>query len=283
MKTACISFAQGCPRSLSDAARLVDYFVANGWEITTKFQEADLVLVGTCGVTAEAERSSMRFLSMAQKRKPKNAQLIVFGCLAGINKNRIVNELGAVPVSRTDLSQLDSLINADINLNKINYPNNLHEYSKYIRKSFNTVDKAVAKIKDNLVMGIKLYSKCLQYLYNRESLCFDNSPDICNIRIAVGCNNHCTYCAIRKAVGSLQSRPEEEILNEYHAGLANGYNLFRFLAEDVGAYGQDNGTNIASLLLKLLSSNSVSKLQLFDFSPNYLVKYFLELFNIPAH
>ena len=115
MQTACISFGEGCPRSLADAARLVDYFVANGWKITTKFQKADIVLVGACGVTAEAERSSMILLSMAHKRKPKNAQLIVFGCLAGINDNRIFKELGAVPIARPNLSQLDSLISANIN------------------------------------------------------------------------------------------------------------------------------------------------------------------------
>ena len=131
MKTVCISFAVGCPRSSSDATRYVDYFVANGWEITTRFQKADLVLVGTCGVTAEVERSSMQFLSMAKKRKPEKAQLIVFGCLAGINKNKLINELGAIPITKTELHRLDSLINADINLQQIKHPNNLYDYSKY--------------------------------------------------------------------------------------------------------------------------------------------------------
>ena len=56
--------------------------------------------------------------------------------------------------------------------------------------------------------------------------------------------------------------------------------MFWLVAEDVGAYGQDIGTNIASLLSKLLSSSNDSKLLLGDFNPKYLIKYFPELYNI---
>ena len=58
MRKVCIS-CHTCPRSLLDGGRLIDYFMANGWEITTNLKESSLVLLGLCAVTAEAERFSM--------------------------------------------------------------------------------------------------------------------------------------------------------------------------------------------------------------------------------
>ena len=92
MKTACIVFARGCSRSMLDAGLLVDYYIKNGWNITSKFREADIVLVCTCGFNIENEDESIKLLSIADRRKKKDSRLIAFGCLPGINDTRLSKE-----------------------------------------------------------------------------------------------------------------------------------------------------------------------------------------------
>ena len=100
------------------------------------------------------------------------------------------------------------------------------------------------------------------------------------LRIATGCNGSCTYCAIKTATGSLKSKPLDRILSEFENGLSKGYKVFRLIAEDVGAYGQDNGTNIVDLLSGLFRNKQKFQLIFDDFSPKWLIMYFPDLFQI---
>ena len=87
----------------------------------------------------------------------------------------------------------------------------------------------------------------------------------------------CTYCAIRFAAGPLRSKPLDKILEEFDAGLQNGYQEFKLIAGDLGAYGQDLGTNVAILLERLLRRKTDYRLTLLDMAPHWFVQYSAEL------
>ena len=101
-----------------------------------------------------------------------------------------------------------------------------------------------------------------------------------NVRISKGCNSRCTYCAIKNAVGPLRSKPLGEIMEEFNLAIGEGYKNFRLVADDVGSYGQDIGSNIVDLLNRVYAYQYDFKLIWDDFHPIWLIQYFPDLFNI---
>ena len=219
MGKVCISY-HGCHRTLLDAARLIDYFKANGWNITTSFKDADLVVLGLCGVTAEVERYSMNYLSLAQRRKRQDAPIIVIGCLAGINGPTLTKESNILPISSKNLSEIDSIIGAKIKIKQVGRPNDVQDYMKYLN-NFSLFDKFQAKVKRSNVAQFnfltKIYELCNVGSSGNPVLSHDK---IFTIRISEGCMGECSYCAIKFASGVLHSRPLEKIVTEFCTGLS---------------------------------------------------------------
>ncbi|HIE29947.1 TPA: hypothetical protein EYP66_21985, partial [Candidatus Poribacteria bacterium] len=294
-KKACISFAIGCPRSMLDAARLVDFFKENGWKTSTRIEEADMVLVATCGVDVTHENKSMKYLSIADRKRRKDSSLIAFGCLPGINEPRLLNEFHLTPITRRSFNRLDKMINAQVKIREITIPNDLSGYRKHIIESFRRreryfVEKELEFSKEfchkllsimkwgsisGLVRGLSYDNS-----YNYRSYEFYENHACFNVRIATGCDGSCSYCALRLVCGPLISCPLDIIVNVVRNGLSKGYKAIRLIAEDVGSWGQDIGTDITALLRELFRNDESFKLLFDDFSPRWLVKYFPELLDI---
>ncbi|GBC60945.1 hypothetical protein DENIS_1905 [Desulfonema ishimotonii] len=278
MKTACIAFAQGCPRSRLDAALLMKYFRVNQWGLTNNLREADMILVATCGFTAEHEDKSINFLAIAERKKKPDARIVAFGCLPGINRQRIVDEFDIKidTVTRSAFGELDRMTNAEIPIEQVKVPNDLSLYNDYLSKSFSKLEKLVINYENPIVLARDIRDKIREKYAARNN----GKAGVFYLRIATGCNGLCTYCGIKNATGALKSKPLDDVMNEFREGLAQGYTDFRLIAEDVGAYGQDNGTNIICLLRELFNNNEHFTLDFADFSPKWLVRYFPGLFNI---
>jgi ribosomal protein S12 methylthiotransferase len=98
-----------------------------------------------------------------------------------------------------------------------------------------------------------------------------------NLRIAEGCAFACSFCCIRFATGKLKSKPIEQIVQEFKAGLKNGHKVFQLVCEDTGCYGVDIGTTVLALLKEMLKVEGDYQLLLIDFGGYWLVKYYDEL------
>ena len=103
-----------------------------------------------------------------------------------------------------------------------------------------------------------------------------------HIRIARGCDEKCSYCAIRFAVGRFRSKPLRDVLAEFNAGLERGYDLFELLADDVGPYGTDLGTDLPTLLREVFDRRASFRLSLTDVHPRYLIRYRAALIDLLA-
>lgn len=298
MKTVCIAFPIGCPRNNLDAALLVDFFRQNCWTITKKINKANYIFVGNCGFTAFEEEKSIKFLSIAKRRKKKDAKLFTFGCLSGINKERILKESEIIPLTHSDFYKLETMINSEVKISQLDQSYNLDKYNSYLKKCFNLIDYfLIYKKYLNLSKSIKSVAQRINLRkYFRSNgqnahgeLTVNQISDdyITNVkntqmdmRIAYGCDSACTYCAIKFAAGSLTSVPIDKIINKIETGLSNGYKIFRLVAEDLGAYGQDTGTNIVELLSRIFRLSGNFKINLHDFSPKWLIQYFPDLYNL---
>lgn len=280
MKTACVAFASGCPRSKNDAYLLIEYFKKNGWKITTAFREADLILLGTCGFNKFNEEKSIEFLSIAFRKKRKDVRPIVFGCLPGINKEQILKKFDVETITPATLNKLDDIIKATIKLNQIPEPNFIDDYLEKYISTFSFLDRLLVKFQ--LSRKFKRKALIRTCLYKGRKVLLKHSEQLFNLRIAKGCLESCTFCAIKFATGLINSKAFEDVLAEFRSGLSQGYKVFPLIAEDVGAYGQDIGTNIAELLKMLFKHQENFQLLWSDFNPKWLIKYSSELIPLLA-
>ncbi len=97
------------------------------------------------------------------------------------------------------------------------------------------------------------------------------------ISIQEGCNHRCSYCAIWRTIGKSVSKPLEEVLGEFKAGLENGYKHFYLLGHCSGAYGRDQGSNLSTLLREFISIDGDYDIVLEDVMPLYFLKMADEL------
>jgi tRNA A37 methylthiotransferase MiaB len=289
-----MAFARGCPRSMMDTGRLINYFSLNGIRLIPRLDQADAVLVGTCGFDIRHENESLHYLSIAHHRKKPSAPLIAYGCLAGINGDRLKQALPLIPFRRQDYEKLDLIIGA---VQGFRQCRDLHDFEAFASKvaSFRRRDHLRVRIRSNLtpsalgrgatklfatpfLSGSRILKSGSRPVPSRHD--FLQEGPVFNIRTSSGCNNSCTYCAIRRATGPLRSRPLDAVLADLDLGLERGYPAFRLVAEDVGAYGRDRGSSAVDLFRGLFRKRGTFCLMFDDFSPRWLVDYASELIPI---
>jgi tRNA A37 methylthiotransferase MiaB len=283
-KTASIVFAHGCPRVEVDAALLSKYLKINGWKVTDNMHEAEFILASTCGFNDLSEQKSMERLSIINKLKRKEAKLLIFGCLPAINNKKLLDEFDALTVTSTTLNKLDNIIKAEIGIDNVADPNILNGFIK-MDDGFTQVGRTsyINKLFRKLQMSPE---KLLEWCYTRFILGYGPVPlynkfsEAYAIRIARGCLEDCSYCAAKFDEGSLQSKPFDRLIEDFRAGLENGHKLFRLIATDIGAYGQDIEKNIVDLLRSLFAHDANFRLIWDDFHPKWLIKYLPQLVEI---
>lgn len=277
-KSVCLALAEGCPRGEAHVGRLFEYVRANGWPIKATIEEADVVVVWTCGFDAEHEERCVSMLRSVQQRRQEGSQLVIVGCLAGINEERLHQTFNAVTVPPKGLGDLDAVLGAVVPFEDVQVP---WELAPYIDEASGHFTEAERHPDDSMAMrharslllrsGIREWHRRNIGRDNRSYL--DSSQRVCSIRVAVGCMGQCTYCAIKFAAGPLHSKPLDSVLAEFDKALARGYTEFRLIAGDLGCYGQDLGTNIAELLDLMLQRSGSFKLNLLEFGFKYFIEY----------
>ena len=92
------------------------------------------------------------------------------------------------------------------------------------------------------------------------------------IRISSGCLGNCSYCAIKKAIGTFRSKTIEKIIEEVNTAFNQKYSYLRLIADDGGAYGIDLNSNIINLLYKLSAYHQLKGIDI-EINPKWILKY----------
>jgi tRNA A37 methylthiotransferase MiaB len=293
--TACVAFAVGCPRNQMDTAWLSAYFRANGWRLTHRVREADLIAVATCGFSAHVEDESIRLLALLDKKRRRDSRLLIVGCLAGINGARVSEQFNATAIPPAHIDRLDQMISAKIALRDIP-PVNCIEPSVLAAKgcwqvremypdmsAFAAFRHRIKRSACSLLsrVGTERFAMRTVRRFNRRSADGPADP-IFYIRVARGCLEECSYCAIRYAAGTLRSKPLEDILAEFDRGLAERHKTFEILAEDIGPYGLDIGSDCVALFEHLFRRQGAYKLIVTDLNVRYLIRFTPRLSDVLA-
>ena len=229
MKVGFISL--GCSKNLIDTEMMIGIFKNKNYEIVNDHQIADIIVINTCGFIAQAKEEAINtILEMAEYKKQNCKFLIVTGCLVERYKSELIKEI----------PEVDLFIK-------------FSEYKTFWNEVENLLEKNKKSLtsKENVLRNQKLDNKNNQLDFLDRVI--TTGINYAYIRVAEGCNNFCTFCAIPYIRGRYVSRKEEDILEEVKLLVKRGIREFIIIAQDTTKYGIDiyGEPKLAELLNKI--------------------------------
>ena len=206
MKVGFISL--GCNKNLVDTEKTIAIFNEEGFEIVNKPENADIIVINTCGFIESAKEEAINtILEMAEYKKDKCKFLIAMGCLVERYRDELAKEIPEVDLW-IKYSEYDSLWDK---VKEMLENEEIEETENPSNREFLNLMDRVLTTGDN-------------YAY---------------LKIADGCSNRCTYCAIPYIRGPQMSRKMEDIIEEAKKLAKEGYHEIILTAQDTTKYGID--------------------------------------------
>lgn len=231
MKVGFISL--GCSKNLIDTEVAIGLFKDNHYEIVNNPNDAEILVVNTCGFIESAKEEAINtILEMAEYKKKKCKYLIAMGCLVQRYYDDLVKLLPEVDLFiKIDeynklWDKIEDLIKRDI-----------------VEKSKTKTSKKISEIKP---LPMPTYNEFMERVVT-------TGKNYAYLKIGEGCSNKCTYCAIPYIRGPFVSRKMEDILDEAEMLAKKGIKELIVIAQDTTKYGVDiyGGSKLAELLEKL--------------------------------
>ena len=191
----------GCTKNLVDSEVMLGKLAE--YEITDTAEEADVIIVNTCGfIEAAKEESISTVLSLHQERR-EDSLLVMSGCLSERYKEELAEQMPEIDIFTGvgDYERIDELI-------------------RQKRSSFSPEVYLATENSPRMITGSNYHAY---------------------IKIAEGCNQNCSFCAIPSFKGRLHSRTLDSIVAEVSALTAKGFYDFSFISQDSSSYGRDLG------------------------------------------
>ena len=212
----------GCDKNLADSEEMLGLLTGSGHEIVDSEEEAEAIVVNTCCFIHDAKEESINtILEMAEYKKSGICQvLIVTGCMAQRYKEEIVQEIPEVDAVLGTTSY-DDIVQA---LNEASTGKHFEEF-----KDINSLPED---------SGRRVITTGGHFGY---------------LKIAEGCDKHCTYCIIPSLRGNFRSVPEERLLAQAEYMASQGVKELILVAQETTVYGTDlYGKKTLHLLLRKL-------------------------------
>ena len=194
----------GCSKNLIDTEMAIGLFKRNNFEIVNDVEKAEIIIVNTCGFIESAKQEAINtILEMAEyKEKGTCKYLVVMGCLV----QRYKKEL------QKALPEVDLFIE-------------INDYGSYWEKILELLDE---EEKPDTINNLCYMDRVIS-----------TGNKTAYLKIAEGCSNRCTYCAIPYIRGPYVSRPMEEVLEEAKKLATAGIKELIVIAQDTTRYGED--------------------------------------------
>lgn len=197
----------GCSKNLVDAEEMIGILENNGFEIIDNEEDADIMIVNTCAFIDSAKQESIDCIMehIEHKKLDSKRVLVVTGCMSQRYKEEILKEIPEVDIV-VGTNEYDKI--ADI----------LKNYAEVEHKIYCSDEPMPCKSLDRVV----------------------TTPSyMAYIKIAEGCDNHCTYCVIPSIRGKYRSRKIDDIVEEAKRLAEQGVRELVVIAQDTTRYGMD--------------------------------------------
>lgn len=231
----------GCPKNLVDSEIMLGLLKENGYHLTANEDEADVLIVNTCGFIGDAKEESINeILRLAEyKKNGKCKLLIVAGCLAQRYKDKLAKEL----------PEADYFIGTG-------------EYHKIVDVIKNMPAKRVMVDKP-------------AYIHDYNTPRILATPRYsAYIKVAEGCSNNCSYCTIPLIRGEFRSRGIQSIVQEVEDLAGQGVKEINLIAQDTTSFGRDlmGNNNLEALLKDLVKIDGIEWIRLLYLYPSRITE-----------
>lgn len=237
----------GCPKNQVDGEALLAKLAAAGYQIVNEIENSDVMIVNTCGFIEDAKREAIdTILEVAQyKEAGVISALVVTGCLAERYQDEILKEM----------PEVDAVIGIGANAD-------------------------IVKVCDKALCGIQTSNypnKC--YLPIDDERVLSTPSHWAYLKIAEGCDNRCSYCAIPGIRGKFRSRKIESVINEAKSLVNRGVKEIILVAQDTTKYGQDlyGEYSLDKLLKELVKINGLEWIRLFYCYPQRITDSLIDV------
>lgn len=198
----------GCDKNLVDSEYMIGNLADAGYEITDDEGKADVIVVNTCSFIHDAQDESVENILEMSKYKDEGSckALLVAGCMAQSYGQEILDEL----------PQVDAVVGTS---------------------AYDDIPKIVERVLEGERLVVK---KALSELpKKKKQRMMTTGGHFEYLKIAEGCDKHCTYCAIPKFRGNYRSVPMEELLEEAESLAKSGVVELELVAQETTLYGTD--------------------------------------------
>lgn len=245
----------GCPKNLVDSETMLGLIHEENYEITNDPSEAEIIIVNTCGFIESAKEESINtILQMAEYKKSGSCKyIIVTGCLS----QRYAEELFS------ELPEADAIAGVEVYDEIGSIIKRVMNGERFIMLERSKPD-VIYTSKETFLPRILTTPSYTAYL-----------------KIAEGCDNCCSYCAIPKIRGPYRSKPMEQVLKEAKALVDNGVKELIVVAQDTTRYGEDlpgGKLLLADLLKELNKIESLKWIRVMYCYPNNFTDELIETF-----
>lgn len=237
----------GCPKNQMDAELMLAKLRDAGWDITADSEDADVVVINTCGFIEDAKSEAIEtILEFARlKEEGRIRGLVVTGCLAQRYGEELCREM----------PECDAVLGLGAN------------------------GDIVAAAEKALVGETMAAFPSLESWPLDGDRVLSTPPFYAYLRIADGCDNRCTYCAIPLIRGGLRSRDRDAVLDEARALVESGVKEITLVAQDPTVYGVDRSgkSEFAELLTELCQIEGLRWLRLLYCYPEHITDELLDV------
>src|ERR1043166_6308642 len=207
----------GCAKNLVDAEIMLGSVLERGMEITSRPEDADVLVVNTCAFIDSAKEESIESILEAHQQRGLSRRLdqklIVSGCMS----QRFAKEL------RDELPEIDAFVGLD----QVSELGAIVE--KVLRVDFLNGD-----------LGLAFADTRPTYIPNYDTPRFRLTPEhFAYVKIAEGCNHPCSFCVIPQMRGKHRSRPVQSVLAEIRGLVRDGVREIHLISQDTTYYGMD--------------------------------------------
>ncbi|KZX59431.1 ribosomal protein S12 methylthiotransferase [Halioglobus sp. HI00S01] len=190
----------GCPKALVDSERILTQLKIDGYDIVPSYEDAEVVVVNTCGFIDSAKQESLDAIGEAMK---ENGKVIVTGCMGKGDDAQVIQELHPKVLSVTGPAAYEEVVGA------------VHNWVPPVVNHDPYTDLVPPQ-------GVKLTPRHYAYL-----------------KISEGCNHRCSFCIIPDMRGDLVSRPIGDVMDEAERLVRAGVRELLVISQDTSAYGID--------------------------------------------
>jgi ribosomal protein S12 methylthiotransferase len=217
----------GCAKNLVDAEIMLGSVLQRGMEITSRAEDADVLVVNTCAFIDSAKEESIgAILEAHQQRglnKKSSQKLIVSGCMS----QRFAREL------REEMPEVDAFIGLD-------QVGQLGEIVEKILKKRATLNAGSSMLDVDSDNGLAFADGRPTYIPDYDTPRFRLTPaHSAYVKIAEGCNHPCSFCVIPQMRGKHRSRTPQSVLAEIRGLVSEGVREINLISQDTTYYGMD--------------------------------------------